>query len=133
MYWHTQSGSSSRLKMRPQYTYIYIILSILSQACGGICGKYASMTINNSPVAIVLSPFYLAVIGFMVLQAIFWQQALKNYPLSFAYPFTSLVNFVVLFSAFFLFGETITVYNILGLIIISIGVFILSQERDAFA
>jgi multidrug transporter EmrE-like cation transporter len=112
-------------------SFIFIIISILFQACVGICGKYASMTINNLPVAIVSSPFYFAALGFMVLQAIFWQQALKHYPLSFAYPFMSLVNFVVLFSAFFLFGETITVYNILGLIIISIGIFILAQERNA--
>jgi len=117
--------------MRSSFNFLFIIFSILSQACGGICGKYASMTINNSPIAIVLSPFCIAAIGFMVLQAMFWQQALKHYPLSFAYPFISLVNFVVLFSAFFLFGETITVYNILGLIIISIGIFILAQERDA--
>jgi drug/metabolite transporter (DMT)-like permease len=43
------------------------------------------------------------------------------------------VNFVILFSAFFLFGETITVFNIFGLIIISIGIFILAQERNAQA
>ena len=114
-------------------SFIFVILSILFQACGGICGKYASMTINNSPSSIISSPFYFAALGFMVLQAIFWQQALKHYPLSFAYPFMSLVNFVVLFSAFFLFGETITVYNILGLIIISIGIFILAQERNTHA
>lgn len=111
--------------------FIFIIISILFQASGGICGKYASMTINNSPVAIISSPFYFASLGSMVLQAIFWQQALKHYPLSFTYPFMSLVNFVVLFSAFFLFGETITVYNIIGLIIISVGIFVLAQERNA--
>jgi multidrug transporter EmrE-like cation transporter len=116
--------------MRSSFNFLFIILSILSQAGGGICGKYASMTINNSPIAVVLSPFYTAAIGFMVLQAISWQQALKHYPLSFAYPFISLVNFVILFSAFFLFGETITIYNILGLIIISIGIFILTRGRN---
>lgn len=109
----------------------FIIFSILSQACGAICGKYASMTINNSLVAILSNHFYFAALGFMVLQAIFWQQALKHYSLSFAYPFMSLVNFVVLFSAFFLFGETITAYNLLGLTIISVGIFILAQERNA--
>jgi len=69
----------------------------------------------------------------MILQAILWQQALKHYPLSFAYPFMSLVNFVILFSAFIFFGETITVNNILGLIIISIGILILAQERNSLA
>ena len=91
------------------------------------------MTINNSPVALVSSPFFFAALGFMILQAILWQQALKHYPLSFAYPFMSLVNFVILFSASIFFGETITVYNILGLIIISIGILILAQERNALA
>jgi multidrug transporter EmrE-like cation transporter len=91
------------------------------------------MIANDSPVDIISDPYYFFAIGFMLLQAISWQQALKHFPLSFAYPFMSLVNFVVLFSAFFLFGETITVCNIIGLIIISVGIFVLSRERKAQA
>lgn len=119
--------------MRLSFDFIFIILSMVSQTCGGVCGKYASMTINNSSVAIVLSPFYLATLGFMVLQAIFWQQALKHYPLSLVYPFTSLVNIMVLISAFFLFGEVPTIHNILGLTIMSIGIFVLAQEWSTLA
>ena len=111
------------------YQITFIILSVISQACVGICIKYTSVSIyTNYPISIIASPFYFAALGFMLLQAIVWQQALKHYPLSFAYPFMSLVNFVVLFSAHFLFGEAITLANIAGLIIISIGIYVLAQD-----
>ena len=67
---------------------------------------------------------------FAVLQAIVWQQALMHYPLSFAYPFMSLVNFVILLSSAILFGEGITITNIIGLVLISIGITMLSRERS---
>jgi drug/metabolite transporter (DMT)-like permease len=66
----------------------------------------------------------------MGLQVIFWQQSLKYYSLSFAYPFRSMVSFIVLFSAYFLFGESITLLNIVGLAIISLGIFYLVKDKE---
>ena len=66
----------------------------------------------------------------MLLQAVVWQQALKHYPLSLAYPVMSLVNFLVLFISAFYFGEQVTVFNIGGLMIISFGVLLLSQSEE---
>lgn len=65
-----------------------------------------------------------------MLQAIVWQQALIHYPLSYAYPFVSLVNFVILISSAFLFKEQITTSNILGLIFISLGILVLSRDLE---
>lgn len=112
-----------------------LILSILIQAFGAICTKYAALwsqteTILGVPVYLV---FYLLILGGMGLQVIVWQYALKYYSLSFAYPFRSLVSFIVLFAAFWLFSESITAMNILGLSIITIGVYFLARDKEILA
>jgi drug/metabolite transporter (DMT)-like permease len=66
----------------------------------------------------------------MGLQIIVWQYALKYYSLSFAYPFRSLVNFIVLFSAVWLFHESVSAMNIVGLTVITVGVFFLSRDKE---
>lgn len=116
-------------KKKQIFYFNLIIVSILFQAGSGICGKYAAMTIKEtSPFITLTNIYYLLSLLFLVLQAIFWQQALIHYPLSYAYPFMSLVNFVILFCSAILFHEQITKYNILGLTVISIGILILSQS-----
>lgn len=61
-------------------------------------------------------------IGVMGVYALLWQQVIKRMPLSMAYMFkgTSLV-FVLLISAL-LFGEAITTSNLIGSVIIIIGI-----------
>lgn len=111
------------------YGFIFIMLSILFQATGGVFGKYASNTIDNLTIPEIMSnTFYILSIICMILQAIVWQQALRYYQLSFAYPFMSLVNFVILLYAYILFDESITITNIIGLLIISSGVYFLSRD-----
>jgi drug/metabolite transporter (DMT)-like permease len=109
--------------------FSFIILSILFQAGSGICSKYAALTVKDASLFItVTNNFYFLSLIFLVLQAIVWQQALIYYPLSYAYPFIGLVNFVILVFSAILFQEQITGYNILGLIFISFGILILSRN-----
>lgn len=106
-----------------------IIFSIFFQAASGICGKYAAMTVKDaSPFITVTNGFYLLSLVFLMLQAIVWQQALIHYSLSYAYPFLSLVNFIILIFSGILFHEPITAYNVLGLILISFGILVLSRS-----
>lgn len=108
---------------------VFIFLSILFQASGGIFGKYASTTLDSFDITAVISnSFYILALLCMLFQAIVWQQVLKHYHLSFAYPLMSLVNFVILLPAFWLFNESITVANIIGLGFISGGVYFLSKN-----
>lgn len=121
--------SKIEFKKKQIFDFSLIILSILFQAGSGICGKYAAITIKEtSPIVTITNIYYLLSLTFLVLQAIVWQQALIHYPLSYAYPFISLVNFVILFFSAILFHEQITIYNLLGLIIISVGILILSRS-----
>jgi multidrug transporter EmrE-like cation transporter len=109
--------------------FSFIILSIAFQSLGGIFGKYAALSLDvSSFIGIVTNSFYILSLVCLFLQAIVWQQALRHYPLSVAYPFMALVNFVVLFSSAILFQEGVTSANIIGLAIISVGIVVLSHE-----
>lgn len=117
--------------MKEHSNYLFIILAILFQAMAGITGKYAAMSISilpSFPLNILTNMFYIFSLVCMVFQALVWQQALKHYPLSLAYPFMSIVNFVILIASAVLFSEGITIENIIGLLLISIGIAVLSRE-----
>jgi multidrug transporter EmrE-like cation transporter len=116
----------------PKIHLHFLILSILIQAFGAICTKYAAE--SSSSATFLGLPLYLSIyviiLGGMGLQVIVWQYALKFYPLSFAYPFRSLVSFIVLIAAVLLFHESVSVMNIVGLSVITVGVFFLARDKE---
>ena len=108
-----------------------ILLSVAFQSLGGIFGKYAALTLSSSSlIGVLTNIFYILSLGCFVLQAIVWQQALFHFPLSIAYPFMGLTNFIVLFSSAILFQEGITLANIIGLILIVWGIALFSYEIE---
>ena len=113
--------------------FSFIIGSVAFQSLGGIFGKYAALSLNDQTfTGIVVNAFFILSLGCLFLQAVVWQQALRHFPLSVAYPFMGLVNFVILFSSAALFNEGVTWANIMGLVIIFVGIVVLSREtRDA--
>jgi len=118
--------------MRDALNASFILLSIVFQSAGGILIKYAALTLGEvfaHPLSVISNLFYLLSLLCLLLQALVWQQALIHYPLSFAYPFMSLVNFVILLFSAILFNEGITMTNIIGLCLISVGITVLSRER----
>ena len=117
---------------RPKIHLHLLILSIIIQAIGGICTKYAAQSNPSNfyfgiPIQFII---YFIILGVMGLQVLVWQYALKYYSLSFAYPFRSLFNFIVLFSAYFLFHESISFMNFFGLSVITVGVFYLARDKE---
>ena len=104
---------------------VLLFLSIVIQAIGSVLGKYAA----GSQDILTICILYFAILGGMGIQIFVWQYSLKYYQLSFAFPIKSLVNFFVVFAAFILFKEPITTMNIIGLIIITIGVTILMHDN----
>lgn len=96
----------------------------LVYACTSICTKMASRQ------EMLSWPYLLWIagaIGVMGVYAILWQQIIVRMPISIAYMFkgTSLV-FVLLFSTLF-FGEAITLNNIIGAVIIIIGIILFAK------
>lgn len=115
-----------------KYAFIFIILAVLFQALSAIFNKYAAISLAGVTIVLIISNiFYILKMACLILQALVWQMALKNYELSFAYPFMSLVNFIILLASLFMFNEGITVANVLGLLAISAGVYFLAKDGAA--
>lgn len=67
-------------------------------------------------------------IGVMGAYAICWQQILKRIELSTAYMFKGTSLIFVMLLAFAIFGEAITTMNIIGAIVIILGIALYAQE-----
>jgi len=116
------------IDIKRNFYFIYIVLAILFQSANGVLGKYVAVSLSGFGVAdVVFNVFYILSIACLAMQALVWQQALKHYDISFAYPFMSIVNFVVLICSLLLFNEGITATNVIGLAIISLGIYVLSR------
>ena len=106
-------------------TYCSLVGVNLQYACVTLFTKYSSQQEMGS-VAYCLG--LAGAIGVMGAYAICWQQILKRVELSTAYMFkgTSLI-FIMLF-AFALFGEAITIMNVIGAIVIVIGITLFAKD-----
>lgn len=105
--------------------YGILVAVNLLYACVSIFTKYASQQ-DFMSMAYCLG--IAGAIGVMGIYAICWQQILKRVKLSTAYMFkgTSLI-FIMLF-AFALFGEPITLMNIIGALVIIAGITLFAKE-----
>ncbi|WP_339157806.1 SMR family transporter [Paenibacillus sp. FSL W8-0186] len=111
------------MRMRVNFDYFYLVLSILFQSISSILMKFASMNLTSGNIFLLISNvYYLAALVCLVLQAVFWQLTLKKVELSIAYPLTALNTVFILTFSYIIFKEQISFYNILGVIIIMIGV-----------
>jgi len=93
-------------------------------ACTGICTKMASQQQMLSIPYILWFGGAVAVIG---IYAILWQQLLRRIELSTAYMFKGTTLIFTMLIAALLFGETITIPNIIGSIIIIAGITLLAR------
>jgi multidrug transporter EmrE-like cation transporter len=120
------NNNGSFHKIAGYIPFILIILAVIFQSLAIVSGKYAAITLgNHAIVSLIGNTFYVASLGFYILQAIVWQQVLIQHALSVAYLFMSSVNFIVLFCSVYLFKEGITMTNIIGILLISVGISLL--------
>ena len=112
--------------MKFEIKHIIALLGInLLYACVGICTKMAALQPTMSWPYILWFCGAVAVIG---IYAILWQQVLRRIELSSAYLFKgSTLIFTMLFAAL-IFGETITIPNIIGSVIIITGITLLARS-----
>lgn len=100
--------------------YIYLVIAFILNASGNIFLKLGSRTGFNlssfSPIALFVSNWQFILGCFLfVLNVPFYFLALRNIPLSTAYPImVGMSFFIVNMSAFFLFKESVHVLQILG-------------------
>ncbi|MFF2091717.1 EamA family transporter [Paenibacillus sp. NPDC058174] len=117
--------------MRYSINYIYLFLSILLQSMAFMLSKLAASDLKESGFyLVVFNVYYIAAIICLGLQAVFWQLTLRKLDLSIAYPITALNNVFILLFSFFIFNESITFNNILGVSVIMLGVIILNFKSE---
>ncbi|MDM8544407.1 hypothetical protein QUF90_25305 [Desulfococcaceae bacterium HSG9] len=109
---------------------IFLLLALLLQSSAIILIKKASLSVGVlSIVSICANKYYLASIVCMAFQAIAWQIVLTRFPLALAYYFMSGIYIIIILASHFFFGESITLQNIIGTIIIIIGIYLIIPDK----
>ena len=94
-------------------------------ACVGICTKMAAM---QSPMSWPYLLWFGGAVAIIGAYAILWQQILERIGLSTAYMFKGTTLIFTMLIAALLFGEAITLPNILGSVIIIVGIIFLARS-----
>jgi len=84
--------------------------------------RYTSFDSLGAIVRVLLSPYILSGLFLYGLATVLWLFILTKVPLSVAYPLQSIAYIIAVFGAFFFFQEEITLWKILGVILIMAGV-----------
>ena len=112
--------------------YLFILLAVLFRASASVCAKHAGLlTAGKALHSILTVPWYYGQLTALTLQAICWILALRRLPLNIAYPFTSLVFALNLLAARYIFKETVHLNQLLGIVVIVIGVCVVARKVPA--
>ena len=106
-------------------TYSSLIGINLLYACVTLCTKFAA---QQEFLSIAYCVGLAGAIGVMGAYAICWQQVLKRIELSTAYMFKGTSLIFVMLLAFAIFGEAITMMNIIGACVIIVGIALYAKE-----
>lgn len=110
-------------------SYILVILVVLAIALGQILFKFVALRLPQGTELTGFLADQAAVVALGAALAIYagatilWIYILRSLPLSSAYPFVGLTFFIVPVAAAALFGEKLSVYNILGGALIVAGIY----------
>ena len=114
--------------------YLYIFLVIAFTVYGQIILKWRVNLVGEAPaeligkfrfiLSLLLDPGIISSFLAAFLASIAWMLAMTKFELSYAYPFMALNFVLVLLLSSFLFGDSITLQKVIGVLVIGIGVFI---------
>lgn len=113
--------------LSPGYT-LFLFFAVAVYSLSGFFTKLAS------EYDFLSFPYLCCLFGVIVvlgIYAVLWQIVLKKVQLSQAYLFRSLGVIYGLAIAYFAFGETVTLQNIIGCVLVMCGLAILSQAKAA--
>lgn len=110
---------------------IYLIASIIINIIGQTLLKYGVNKISplvfnlGGLIKIISSPLIFVGIGLYGIGAIFWIFALSKFNLNIAYPLLSVSYVFIVISSWLFLKEPITLPQIIGVALISVGVYVL--------
>lgn len=73
---------------------------------------------------------YAVELALLAVYALMWQQAIKKFTLTTAYANRSISVFWALLFSVLVFGETVTLKNIIGIIVIFAGVYLVNTDKE---
>ena len=117
----------SRISMEPAKKYLFLHGCILLYSVTSLLSKYASGFEFLSGQYLLLLFLMVAVLG---VYAILWQQAIKGFSPSVAYSNKSVTTIWVLLFSVLIFGEEITLGNVIGTALIITGVVLVAHGDD---
>ncbi len=107
-----------------------ILLAVVFRSLAAIFAKNAALTSTGQGLTgLLFNIWLLAELVVLGCQAVTWSVVLRHFSLPFAYPFMSLVFVVNLFSARFLFQETVTIQHMVGVAVIMAGIVVICSKN----
>jgi multidrug transporter EmrE-like cation transporter len=117
--------------------HLYILLTILFTVYGQIIIKWQVKLAGIFPqdgteklqfiLKLLLNPWVISSFICAFLASLSWMAAMTKFPLSYAYPFTSLAFVLVVFLSAIFFNESVTTSKALGLGFVVLGIIIGSR------
>lgn len=104
---------------------LFLQLSVLLYSLSGIAGKLASSYGFLSPQYILFYGLEILLLG---IYAIVWQQIIQKTELSIAYANKAMAIFWSMLWSFLIFKEKISLKNIVGVIIIFVGMLVVNRD-----
>lgn len=108
--------------------YFLIVTNIALQVASFILVKIAAVKADGY-ITIFFNLYYIVALSFLIIRSIVWQLILKNKDISLVYPLNAVVPVFILLSSVVIFNESISNYNMVGTLIIMIGILLLVKER----
>ena len=108
-------------------SYILLHMVLLLYSMGGICSKLAA---GQSFLSLKFILFYGILLLNLAVYALLWQQILKRLPLVTAYANKAMGLLWSIVWAILIFNETITIKNVIGVLIVIIGTIIVNNEDE---
>ncbi|WP_238858726.1 EamA family transporter [Clostridium sp. YIM B02569] len=111
---------------RKYFNIIFVQAIIVIYTLSSICAKLASA---NKLLSIKFIGFYGLEIVILGIYAVLWQQVLKRFDVSVAYANRSIALIWSLIWAGVFFGEKITIPNIIGTLIVILGIVVVNLDE----
>ena len=115
--------------MKKERGWFWVIVTLLLLVGGQVCNKLAADEFGGFSLKRFIHPIFIITLLVLMIRGFTWLAALKNLPLSAAYPVLSLSFPSIMIISLILFGEQVSVNNIFGSILILLGVTFISREQ----
>jgi multidrug transporter EmrE-like cation transporter len=127
----TQSEADRALVAKKTIGHVFLTACLLLGTGAQLVLKFAALQVHAESATWISYAWMVGGLGLYSLATACWVMCLAYLDLSYAYPFTGLTYALVLVSAWWFFGESLSVWRVTGISLIIIGVALIpSGTRD---